>query len=192
MAKVFVITGPSGVGKGTLISKLLERVPSLELSISATTREPREGEVDGRDYHFLSATEFDRRVGAEDFLEFATYSGHRYGTLRSEVERRLAAGHSVVLEIEVQGARQVRAAMRESVQVFIAPPEPEQLRRRLEGRGTDSPEAIDARLEVAKQELAAQDEFAYRVVNDDLDQAAEKLEEIVRTELGLPLHSGCE
>ena len=124
MAKVFVITGPSGVGKGTLISELLQRVPGLELSISATTRQPREGEVDGRDYHFLTAEEFDRRVEAEDFLEFATYSGHRYGTLRSEVRERLAAGHSVVLEIEVQGARQVRAAMRESVQVFIAPPEP--------------------------------------------------------------------
>ena len=124
MAKVFVITGPSGVGKGTLIRELLQRVPDLELSISATTREPREGEVDGRDYHFLTREEFDRRVEREDFLEFATYSGNRYGTLRTEVERRLAAGHSVVLEIEVQGARQVRAAMRESVQVFIAPPDP--------------------------------------------------------------------
>ncbi len=124
MSKVFVITGPSGVGKGTLIRELLQRVPDLELSISATTREPREGEVDGRDYHFLSREEFDRRVEAEDFLEFATYSGNRYGTLRTEVERRLAAGHSVVLEIEVQGARQVRAAMRESIQVFIAPPGP--------------------------------------------------------------------
>ncbi|HEX7293438.1 MAG TPA: guanylate kinase, partial [Solirubrobacterales bacterium] len=120
MSKVFVITGPSGVGKGTLIGELLKRVPGLELSISATTREPREGEVDGRDYHFLSPDEFAQRIEAEDFLEFATYSGNRYGTLRSEVERRLAEGHSVLLEIEVQGARQVRAAMRESVQVFIA------------------------------------------------------------------------
>jgi guanylate kinase len=189
MAKVFVITGPSGVGKGTLIARLLERVPDLELSVSATTREPREGEVDGCDYHFLGAEEFDRRVEAGEFLEFATYSGNRYGTLRSEVRKRLERGRSVVLEIEVQGARQVRAAMRESVQVFIAPPDPAVLRQRLEARGADSDAAIDARLEVAKQELAAQDEFAYRVVNDELGRAADDLEGIVRTELGLPLDS---
>jgi guanylate kinase len=189
VAKVFVITGPSGVGKGTLIRELLARVPDLELSISATTRGPRAGEADGRDYHFLGREEFDRRVEAGDFLEFATYSGNRYGTLRTEVERRLSAGRSVVLEIEVQGARQVRAAMRESVQVFIAPPAPAVLRERLDARGTDAPDAIDARLEVAAQEMAAQDEFAYRVVNDDLDRAATELEGIVRAELGLPLDS---
>ena len=189
MSKVFVITGPSGVGKGTLIRELLQRIPALELSISATTREPREGEVDGRDYHFLTREEFDRRVEEENFLEFATYSGNRYGTLRTEVQRRLAARHSVVLEIEVQGARQVRAAMRESIQVFIAPPDPAVLRERLDARGTDSAAAIDSRLEVAEQEMAAQDEFAYRIVNDDLGRAADDLEGIVRAELGLSLDS---
>jgi guanylate kinase len=192
MSKVFVITGPSGVGKGTLISRLLERVPNLTLSVSATTREPREGEVDGREYHFLSPEEFERRMDADDFLEFATYSGNRYGTLRSEVQRCVAAGHSVVLEIEVQGAQQVRAAMPESVQIFIAPPHPSHLRRRLEGRGTDSPDAIDSRLETAELELAVQGDFDHRVVNDDLDRAAAELEEIVRAEAGLPLDSAAE
>src|SRR6266508_2383560 len=129
MPKVFVITGPSGVGKGTLIAELLRRVPGLELSVSATTRAPREGEVDGRDYHFLDRDEFDRRAAAGEFLEHASYSGNRYGTLRSEVERRLASGASVLLEIEVQGARQVRAAMPEAVQAFIAPPSPDVLRK---------------------------------------------------------------
>ncbi len=192
MSKVFVITGPSGVGKGTLIARLLERVPDLELSVSATTREPRAGEENGRDYHFLTPEEFDQRIKAEDFLEFATYSGHRYGTLRSEVRNRLDAGQSVVLEIEVQGARQVRAAMRESVQVFIAPPDPASLRRRLESRGTDSLEAIDSRLEVAEQEMAAQGEFAHAVVNDELERAEAELEEIVRAELGIPLDSAAD
>ena len=185
MSKVFVITGPSGVGKGTLIRKLRERCPDLELSISATTRDPRVGEVDGVDYHFLSPEEFERRIAEKDFLEFASYSGNRYGTLRSEVEHRLEAGHSVVLEIEVQGATQVRAAKPDSVQIFIAPPDPAVLRERLSSRGTDSVEAIDARLEVADQELAAQGDFDHRIVNDELAQAADELVGIVRGELGL-------
>jgi guanylate kinase len=183
--KVFVITGPSGVGKGTLIERLLDAVPELELSVSATTREPRAGEVDGRDYHFLTPEEFERRVEAADFLEHATYSGNRYGTLREEVERRLAEGRSVVLEIEVQGARQVRAAMPEAVLIFIAPPDPAALRERLEGRGTDSPEAIARRLRTAEIELEAQDEFPHVVVNDEVQKSASELEKLVRGQLSL-------
>jgi guanylate kinase len=183
-AKVFVITGPSGVGKGTLIKRLLERVPGLELSVSATTREPREGEEHTRDYHFLTEEQFKELSDAKDFLEFATYSDNHYGTLRSEVDRRLDAGHSVVLEIEVQGAQQVRAAKPDSVQIFIAPPDASVLRERLRGRGTDSAEAIDKRLKTAENELAQQKDFNYLIVNDDLDQAADELESIVRKSIG--------
>jgi guanylate kinase len=181
VARVFVITGPSGVGKGTLIRGLLERVPSLELSVSATTRAPRPGERNGVDYHFLTPEEFERRVAAGDFVEHAEYSGNRYGTLRSELERRLAGGEGVVLEIEVQGARQVRAAMPEAVAVFIAPPSREALRARLVGRGTDSSEQVDARLRTAERELEAQPEFAHVVVNDRLEEATDELVSIVRS-----------
>jgi guanylate kinase len=177
--QVFVITGPSGVGKGTLIRTVLERIPELELSVSATTRPPRPGEVDGRDYHFLSDAEFEERVRNGDFVEHATYSGRRYGTLRSELQRRTAAGTPVVLEIEVQGARQVRRTLPEAVQVFIAPPTTESLRTRLVGRGTDAPEEVEARLRTAAEELAARPEFAHVVVNDRLEDAAEELVDIV-------------
>jgi guanylate kinase len=182
--KLFVITGPSGVGKGTLIARLLDRVPELELSVSATTRKPRQGEIDGRDYHFLDPAEFERLAGEGAFLEHAEYSGNHYGTLRDEVDKRLEDGKSVVLEIEVKGARQVRDARPDSVQVFIAPPDPSDLRRRLEGRGTDGPEAIDRRLRTAEMELAAEGEFDHVVVNDDVDRATSELERIVREELG--------
>ena len=189
MSRVFVITGPSGVGKGTLIRLLRERVPELELSVSATTREPRPGEENGIDYHFLSDDEFAQSVDAGEFVEWAEYSGRRYGTLRSELQRYLDAGHPVVLEIEVQGARQVREAMPEAVQVFIAPPSVEALRARLVGRGTDAPEDVEARLATALEELEAEKEFEYVVVNDRLEQATEELAEIVRGELERPLDS---
>jgi guanylate kinase len=178
--KVFVITGPSGVGKGTLIRTLLQRLPELELSVSATTRAPRPGEQDGADYHFLTDPEFDGKVLNGEFVEHASYSGHRYGTLREELNRRLDRGAPVVLEIEVQGARQVRESMPEAVQVFIAPPSEEALRTRLVGRGTDPPELVEARLRTAREELRAQGEFPHVVVNDRLEDAVEALEELVR------------
>jgi guanylate kinase len=183
LAKVFVITGPSGVGKGTLIRTLLERVPELELAVSATTRAPREGERDGEHYHFLDDAEFDRRVVEGDFLEHAEYSGRRYGTLRSELGKRTGGGASVVLEIEVQGARQVARTMSDAVRIFIAPPSEQTLRERLEARGTDNPEQIAARLAVAKAELAAQQDFPHVVHNDDLTAAADELERVVRSAL---------
>ena len=183
MARVFVITGPSGVGKGTLIRTLRERLPELELSVSATTRAPRPGERHGVDYHFLSDSDFQRRVDAGDFVEHAVYSGRRYGTLRSELERRTAAGHPVVLEIETQGARQVRTTLPEAVQVFIAPPSLDALRTRLIGRGTDDDDQVAARLRVAEEELAAQGEFAHVVVNDRLEDAVDQLVAIVASAL---------
>jgi guanylate kinase len=183
--KVFVITGPSGVGKGTLIARLLDALPELELSTSATTREPRPGEEDGREYHFLTPEQFAERVEAGEFLEHAEYAGNRYGTLRNEVESRLDRGASVVLEIEVQGARQVREAMPEAVLIFIAPPSPEALRSRLEGRGTDPPEEIARRLETARMELAAQSQFPHVIVNDELQDSALGLEKLVRSQLSL-------
>lgn len=183
MARVFVITGPSGVGKGTLIRGLRQRLPGLALSVSATTRAPRPGERDGADYHFLSDQEFERRVDQGQFVEHADYAGRRYGTLRSELERRLDTGEPVVLEIEVQGARQVRRTVPEAVQVFIAPPSLDALRARLVGRGTDDAPGVERRLRVAERELAAQREFGHVVVNDRLEEALDRLVAIVCDEL---------
>jgi len=190
LAQVFVITGPSGVGKGTLIRSLRARLPELALSVSATTREPRPGERDGVDYHFLSDEEFQRRVDAGQFVEHAMYSGRRYGTLRSELDKWTRAGRPVVLEIELQGARQVREQLPEAVQVFIAPPSRDALRERLVGRGTEDAEQVHARVETAAEELGAQHEFRHVVVNDRLEDAVERLTAVVRRELARPgVHS---
>lgn len=183
MARAFVITGPSGVGKGTLIRGLMQRLPQLELSVSATTRPPRPGEREGADYHFMSADQFERHVQAGDFVEHADYAGRRYGTLREELESRIRRGTPVVLEIEVQGARQIRRAMPDAVQVFIAPPSLDALRNRLIGRGTDDDAEVERRLDVAERELRAKQEFAHVVVNDRLDDAMERLTAIVTSEL---------
>jgi guanylate kinase len=166
------------VGKGTLIAGLLERMPGLELAVSATTRRPRPGEVDGRDYYFLSEEDFEERVGRGEFLEHAVYAGNRYGTLRSELGR---PARGIVLEIDLQGARQVRDTLPEAMQVFIAPPSLDDLKARLEARGSDEPEQIRDRLAVAPQELGAKDEFARVIVNDDVDRAIEALVDLAAT-----------
>jgi guanylate kinase len=179
VARAVVITGPSGVGKGTLIRSLRDRMPELQLSISATTRRPRAGETQGVDYHFMSPEEFERHVADGDFVEYADYASARYGTLRSELETRSASGEPVLLEIEVQGARQVRETMPEAIQVFIAPPSVDALRARLVGRGKDDPEQVEARLRIAERELEAQGEFAHVVVNDRLEDAVDALAAVV-------------
>lgn len=151
--------------------------------MSATTRSPRPGEQHGVDYWFLSEADFEERVADSDFVEHAVYSGKRYGTLRSELDRRTSAGVPVVLEIELQGARQVRDSMPEAVQIFVEPPSQDALRARLVGRGTDDPEQIEARLRTARSELAAKDEFAHVVCNDRLEDAVAALAAIVTNEL---------
>ena len=175
---VFVVTGPSGVGKGTLIAALRERHPEIALSVSATTRAPRPGELDGVAYHFVTEADFDRRLARGEFLEHASYAGHRYGTLRDEVERTTRGARPVVLEIELEGARQVRAAMPQAVAIFIAPPSLESLRERLLARGQDDPGGVARRLEIARGELAAREEFPVVIVNDDLARATADLDDI--------------
>jgi guanylate kinase len=156
----------------------LERVSGLELAVSATTRDPRPGEVNGVDYHFLSEEDFERRVAAGEFVEHAVYAGHRYGTLRTELDR---PARGIVLEIDVQGARQVRDALPEAALIFIEPPSFDDLVERLTERGSDSPEQIERRLAAARAELAARDEFHHHIVNDDLDRAGEELAKVAAT-----------
>jgi guanylate kinase len=174
--RLLLITGPSGVGKGTLVARLLERHPGLWLSVSATTRAPRAGEEEGRHYFFLDRAAFERQVAAGGFLEWAEFAGNLYGTPRGAVQQRLDAGQPVLLEIELEGARQVRRSFPAGFQVLLQPPSFEELERRIRGRGTDSEEAIARRLARAREELAAAAEFDAVVVNDDLDRALEDLE----------------
>ncbi len=183
---VFVITGTSGEGKSTLAKHLVRLVPELELAISATTRPRRPGEEDGRDYWFLSAEEFDRRLEAGEFLEHVELpwgEGYRSGTLWSEFDRIDARGHSPLLEIETGGALAVRNRVPAAVTIFVTAPSKEELERRLRSRATESEGEIDERLDVAQRQLALEPEFQHKIVNDDLERALDELEGIVRAEL---------
>lgn len=169
--RLIVVSGPSGAGKSTLIREALDAVPRLAYSVSATTRDPRPGEVDGEHYIFLSREEFEKRIEEGYFLEWAEYSGNLYGTPVSRVEELLDAGRSVILEIELQGARKVREKRPDAVMVFVRAPSLEETRRRLEGRATESTEALETRLATAAREVAAREEFDYEVVNGEREQA---------------------
>jgi guanylate kinase len=184
---LFVIAGPSGVGKGTVVRRVLELRPTAVLSVSATTRAPRPGEVDGVDYRFVSDAAFDALVAADDLLEWADIFGHhRSGTPAGPVEAARAAGHDVILEIDVQGARQVHDRVPDAVLIFLAPPSLEELERRLRARGTEDEAQLERRLATARDELARTPEFDHVVVNDEVNAAAERIARILEAGAGSP------
>lgn len=174
--KLIVLTGPSGVGKGTLLRSLLRRHPDLYLSISVTTRTPREGEINGRDYYFVSRSEFEQMVAQKQLLEWAEFAGNCYGTPRQPVEDQIRRGKWVVLEIELQGARQIFQSFPDATGIFILPPSMLELEHRLRHRNSESEEAIVRRLERAKTEVGAASEFGIQVVNDNLELALDQIE----------------
>lgn len=175
-----IISGPSGVGKGTLVGKLLDRVPDIFVSVSATTRPPRPGEIDGVNYYFLSREDFDRDIENDSFLEWANIYGDLYGTPKPPIDRVLAEGRLVILEIDVQGALQIQEKLgHQAGYVFIMPPSAEELAKRLSGRRTETAQARRTRLEVARKEIALADRYDYVVVNDDLEQAVDELENVL-------------
>ena len=179
---LFIISSPSGGGKTSLVRALLEAEPEVRLSVSYTTRDARAGEVDGRDYHFVTAPVFERMLEAGEFLESAVIYGNRYGTSQKWIERERAEGHDVLLEIDWQGAQQVRRLMRQVVSIFILPPSPEVLESRLRGRGQDSEEIVTRRLAAARHEIAHVSEYEYVIINEDFNRAAQDLRSIIRAE----------
>jgi guanylate kinase len=179
---LFIISSPSGGGKTSLVKALLEAEPGMRLSVSYTTRPPRPGEVHGRAYHFVTLPEFERLLETGEFLENAVIYGNRYGTSRKWIEREQAGGHDVLLEIDWQGARQVRRLMRNVVSIFILPPSPEVLESRLMGRGQDSAEVVRKRLAAARDEISHASEYDYVIINDEFNRAALDLRSIIRAE----------
>jgi len=189
---LLVISGPSGTGKGTLIKLLMEQDPSLVFSVSATTRAPREGEIDGVHYHFVSDEKYDQLVAEGAFVEYANVHGKRYGTLRSEVYGRLEKGENVVLDIDVQGALNVIANEKEKVSIFLLPPSMKELRRRLTDRGTETPEQIETRLHNAIWEITQKDHYEYKVINDDMNECLRVLQAIIEAEKHASAHYSVE
>ncbi len=179
IGQLIVLTGPSGVGKGTLVQSLLQRHPKLNLSISVTTRTPRPGEMNGKDYYFVDSDRFEEMVKNQELLEWAEFAGNYYGTPIQPVLQKIQAGESILLEIELHGARQVRKTFPQAMQIFILPPSLAELERRIRARGKDSEAAMICRLQRAEEEIQASDEFDFVVVNDDFDQTVKQLEEVM-------------
>lgn len=176
VGKLIILTGPSGVGKGTLMRSLLQRHPQLHYSVSVTTRSPRPGEIDGKDYYFVSRREFEQLVAAGELLEWAEFAGNYYGTPREAVINQVRSGKWIVLEIELKGARQIRASYPSALSIFILPPSMSELEKRIRGRAQDSQEAIARRLNRASEEISAADEFDLKIVNDDFETALNSIE----------------
>lgn len=180
--KIFVISGPSGVGKGTLLKMLLEKHPEISFSVSATTRKPRPGEVDGVNYFYISKEKFEDSIKKDEFIEWAKFADNYYGTYKKTVEKALLEGKNIALEIEVQGAMQIREKMPEAILIFILPPSIDELKARLKGRNTEAEEVIQKRLSVVESEFEKRKYFNYEIINDNLDRALEELEKIVSVE----------